>query len=259
MRKVVVRRLCGFCQDYFEHLFNAYTLITYADYISPYLSLRCYNSGCVSGCIFRKTRPTNCNSASTGITASLQCTSAPSCLSHTRRHDRLTALGPGLPGWTVSEETFAHSHPSWSSDILCQLPSSTIRSIASSLTVQFTCLTVLFHNLSPGPLWSSSWSGPQLLLLLFLFFKEAERVRSLMPTIVFFYSLKWTRLFAMSAELHSDVGEPVKGIWDEALLCISAAAGRQTAASWYQWTVLWSRVLAVISPTSPSSSAPLPP
>jgi len=24
--------------------------------------------------------------------------------------------------------------------------------------VQFTCLTVLFDNLSPGPLWSSSWS-----------------------------------------------------------------------------------------------------
>ena len=31
-----------------------------------------------------------------------------------------------------------------------------LRSIASS--VQFTCLTVLFDNLSPGPLWSSSLS-----------------------------------------------------------------------------------------------------
>ena len=29
----------------------------------------------------------------------------------------------------------------------------------SILLVQFTCLTVFFHNLSPGPLWSSSWSG----------------------------------------------------------------------------------------------------
>ena len=31
--------------------------------------------------------------------------------------------------------------------------------IYSILFVQFTCLTVFSHNLSPGPLWSSSWSG----------------------------------------------------------------------------------------------------
>jgi len=91
----------------------------------------------------------------------------------------------------VSEETFAHSHPSWSSDILCQLPSSTIRSIASSLTVQFTCLTVLFHNLSPGPLWSSSWSGPQLLLLLFLFFlKRLSAFGVWCPQLFFFLQLE---------------------------------------------------------------------
>ena len=30
--------------------------------------------------------------------------------------------------------------------------------IHSILCVQFTCLTVLSDNLSPGPLWSSSWS-----------------------------------------------------------------------------------------------------
>ena len=35
-------------------------------------------------------------------------------------------------------------------------PSTTIHSI---LLVQSTCLTVPLHNLSPGPLWSSSWSG----------------------------------------------------------------------------------------------------
>jgi len=29
----------------------------------------------------------------------------------------------------------------------------------SILLFQFTCLTVLFHNLSLGPLWSSSWAG----------------------------------------------------------------------------------------------------
>jgi len=56
------------------------------------------------------------------------------------------------PGEPVPEETFTHSHPSWSSDILYQLPPST------TIHVQFTCSTVLFHNLSPGPLWSSSWT-----------------------------------------------------------------------------------------------------
>ena len=59
---------------------------------------------------------------------------------------------PDYPGEPVPEETFTHSHPSWSSDILYQLPPST------TIHVQFTCLTVLFHNLSPGPLWSSSWT-----------------------------------------------------------------------------------------------------
>jgi len=68
----------------------------------------------------------------------------------------LTALCPGLPAWLVPKETFTQSHPSWSSDILYQLPSSTIHSI---LLTQVTCLTVLFHNLSPAPSWSSSWYG----------------------------------------------------------------------------------------------------
>ena len=49
------------------------------------------------------------------------------------------------------------SHLSWSTDIRYQLPPST--TIHGILLVQFTCLTVLFHNLSPGHLWSSSWSG----------------------------------------------------------------------------------------------------
>ena len=31
--------------------------------------------------------------------------------------------------------------------------------IYSILLVQLTCSTVLFDNLSPVPLWSSSWSG----------------------------------------------------------------------------------------------------
>jgi len=63
------------------------------------------------------------------------------------RNNRLTAFGPGLPGWPVPEETFSHSHPSSSPDIRCQLPPLT--TIHSILFIQFTRLAVLFDNLSP--------------------------------------------------------------------------------------------------------------
>jgi len=45
------------------------------------------------------------------------------------------------PGRPVPEETLTHSHPSWSSDILSQLPPFT--TIHSILCIQFMCLTVL--------------------------------------------------------------------------------------------------------------------
>jgi len=49
------------------------------------------------------------------------------------------------PGEPVLEEPFTHSHLSWSSIISYLLPPSfTIHGI---LLVQFTCLTVFFHNL----------------------------------------------------------------------------------------------------------------
>jgi len=63
---------------------------------------------------------------------------------------------PDYPVGPVLEETFIHSHPSWLSVVLYQLPLST--TIHSILLVQFSCLMVLFHNLCPGPLWSFSWS-----------------------------------------------------------------------------------------------------
>jgi len=52
-------------------------------------------------------------------------------------------------GEMIPEETFTHSHPSWSSIILYLLPPST--TIHSILPVQFTCLTFFLHNLSPSP------------------------------------------------------------------------------------------------------------
>jgi len=61
------------------------------------------------------------------------------------------------PGEPVPEETFTHSHLSWSSIVLYLFHPSTM--IHSILPVQSTCLTVFFHNLSPSFLWSTSWPG----------------------------------------------------------------------------------------------------
>jgi len=60
-------------------------------------------------------------------------------------------------GEPVPEETFTHSHLSWSPVSPYLLPPSiTIHGI---LPVQFACLTVFFHNLSPSFLRSTSWPG----------------------------------------------------------------------------------------------------
>ena len=65
----------------------------------------------------------------------------------------------------VSRYQKKHSptHLSWSSSNLYQLlPFTTIHSI---LLVQFTWLAVFLHNLSPSPIWSTSWSGALHLIL----------------------------------------------------------------------------------------------
>jgi len=55
----------------------------------------------------------------------------------------------------VPEETFTHSHLSWSSIVPYLLhPSTTIHGI---LPVQSTSLTVSFHNLSPSFLWTTGY------------------------------------------------------------------------------------------------------
>ena len=80
---------------------------------------------------------------------------------HTHMHINTHIQQPFNGEWSGTtrvgryQKKLTHSHPSWSSDILYQLPLFTM--IHSILCVQFTCLTVLFDNLSPGPLWSSSW------------------------------------------------------------------------------------------------------
>jgi len=90
-----------------------------------------------------------------------------------------TALQPfawDYLGEPVTEETFNHLDLSWSLIILFQLPPFT--TIHRILPVQFTCLTVFLHNLSPSPLWSTSWSGTlhfiihKLLYPIILFFSQ---------------------------------------------------------------------------------------
>jgi len=64
---------------------------------------------------------------------------------------------PGQPGWAGTEETFTHSHLLWSSIVSYLLhPSNMIHGI---LPVQYTHLTVFFHNLCPSFLWSTSRPG----------------------------------------------------------------------------------------------------
>jgi len=67
---------------------------------------------------------------------------------------------------------------------VCPRPSTTIHSIiffSIIFLVQFTCLTVLFHNLSPGPLWSSSWSGTLCFILQRLVVMLSSRLHSRSP------------------------------------------------------------------------------
>jgi len=73
-------------------------------------------------------------------------------------------------GEPVPEETLTHP-PSWSSSNLYQLvPSTTIHSI---LPVQTACLAIFLHNLSPSPLWSTSWSGA--IHIIFYTVKESNK------------------------------------------------------------------------------------
>jgi len=83
------------------------------------------------------------------------------------------------PGELVTEETFTHSHLLWSSFIPYLLI--TIHAI---IPVQFTCLTVFFHNLSPSFLWSTSWPGTLRFIL-----------HTFLHPIIVFYS-QWRQLLS---------------------------------------------------------------
>ena len=83
------------------------------------------------------------------------------------------------PGEQVPEETFTHSHLSWSSIIPYLLPP--FITIHGILSVQFMCLTVFFHNLFQSFLWSTSWPGTLHLILHTFFIKSLSSFRSTCP------------------------------------------------------------------------------
>ena len=84
----------------------------------------------------------------------------------------LIKIQTGFTGWASTRRNI---HPVQKILIIkyYQLPPST--TIHSILLVQFRCLTVLFHNLSPGPLRSTSRSGT-LYFILHTFLRSNNRM-----------------------------------------------------------------------------------
>jgi len=71
------------------------------------------------------------------------------------------------------------THLSQSSTFLYELlPCTTIHSI---LPDQFTCLTIFSHNLSPSPLWSTSWSGASTSYSIHFFTQSVSSFRNTCP------------------------------------------------------------------------------
>jgi len=96
-------------------------------------------------------------------------------------------------GYPVSEETFTHSHLSWSSTVLYQLfPSSMIRCI---LPVHFMCLIAFLHNLCPKSslvyllVWNSPLHTPYISSLsnCLLFATHAYTIRTCFAVIYSWY------------------------------------------------------------------------
>ena len=77
------------------------------------------------------------------------------CIDNNNNNNCFTALCPGLPRCAGTRRN-SHSPTILIIQFYQILPSTTIHSI---LPVQITCLAVFLHNLSPSPLWSTSWSG----------------------------------------------------------------------------------------------------
>jgi len=83
-----------------------------------------------------------------------------------QNNNRFTALCPELPWWAGTRRNIhppthhPDHHPIFIS--FFQVPFTMIHSI---LPVQITCLAIFLYNVSPRPLWSTSWSGALHLIL----------------------------------------------------------------------------------------------
>ena len=80
---------------------------------------------------------------------------------HAHSHNHFTALwilsGTTQVSQYQKKHSPTHTYRGHQSSLICFIhPAITIHGI---LPVQFTCLTVFFHNLSPSFLWSTSWPG----------------------------------------------------------------------------------------------------
>ena len=128
------------------------------------------------------------------------------------------------PGEPVPEETLTHP-PSWSSSNLYQLlPSTTIHSI---LPVQTACLAVFLHNLSPCPLWSTSWSGALHLIfhtflhpITLLFTRHAHTIATCFAVVsrlyylfLVFLSTPYLQLLSFTLTLHVHLTILISARW----------------------------------------------
>jgi len=98
-------------------------------------------------------------------------------LKYNNKQHRFMALCPGLPGWASTRRNIhpltlllITNHPLSASSIYCHM-------IHSILPVQFTCLTVFLHNLSPNPLWSISCLEPTILYSIHFFTQSLSSFR----------------------------------------------------------------------------------
>ena len=125
--------------------------------------------------------PSYYNTVSTPLTISVVCTTSAVLV--------LLLLQLFYSSWSGTTQVNSYkkkhspTHLSWLSSNLYQLlPSTTIHSI---LHVQFRItiynLTILLHNLSPSPLWSTSWSGALHLIFIHFFTQSVSSFRSTCP------------------------------------------------------------------------------
>jgi len=80
-------------------------------------------------------------------------------LDHTHTHTTVLWLSGFCPGQSGRAGTRRNIHPLTPIVVINRPLSSLSNTIHIFLPVQFTCLAVFFHNLSPGFLWSTSWTG----------------------------------------------------------------------------------------------------